>query len=93
MFIVSLQFKKKFVAKIDGFDAKTDTLNINIQGSGGNDLAKFSLAKNWKAVKRLINSKIDFIYNQQNGSLYFNENKEEKGFDGGIVAMLEGLQG
>ena len=92
-FIVSKprQFKKKFVAKIDGFDAKTDTLNINIQGSGGNDLAKFSLAKNWKAVKRLINNKIDFIYNQQNGSLYFNENKEEKGFgDGGIVAMLEG---
>ena len=92
-FIVSKprQFKKKFAAKIDSFDAKIDTLNINIQGSDGNDLAKFSLAKNWKAVKKLINKKVDFIYNQQDGSLYFNENKEKKGFgDGGIVAMFKG---
>ena len=54
-------------------------------------VGKLKIAKKSKKVARLAKKDIDFIYDQQAGYLYYNENGKQPGFgDGGIFAILEG---
>ena len=42
-------------------------------------------------MKNLAKQDVDFLYDQKNGGLYYNENSVENGFgDGGIIAILKG---
>jgi hypothetical protein len=55
-------------------------------------LGKLGIAKKSKQVAKLAKKDIDFIYDQQAGYLYYNENGKQPGLgDGGIFAMLEGM--
>ena len=50
-----------------------------------------AVAAEGSTLKKLANKDFDFLYDQKNGSLYFNENGADKGFgDGGIIAILKG---
>jgi hypothetical protein len=76
---------------ITNFNPKeNDKLQIELstfQGSVG----KLNIAKKTKQVAKLAKKDVDFIYDQQAGYLYYNENGKEAGFgDGGIFAILEG---
>jgi hypothetical protein len=72
--------------------------NPNTDGPIQIDLASFAgaagklkIAKKTKQVAKLAKKNIDFIYDQQAGYLYYNENGKQAGFgDGGIFAILEG---
>jgi hypothetical protein len=49
------------------------------------------ICKKTKQVAKIAKSETDFIYDQQAGYLYYNENGKEAGFgSGGIFAVLEG---
>ena len=44
-----------------------------------------------EAKKKLAKQDFDFLYDQKEGGLYFNENGADKGFgEGGIIAILKG---
>jgi hypothetical protein len=78
-------------AKFTNFNPKTDEpIQINLEsftGSTGN----LRIAKKTKQVAKLTKSETDFIYDQQTGYLYYNENGNASGFgDGGVFAILEG---
>ena len=59
----------------------------SFEGAAG----KLKIAKKTKQVAKLAKKNIDFIYDQQAGYLYYNENGKQAGFgDAGIFAILEG---
>ena len=48
------------------------------------------LAKTRAVKKKLVKQGFDFLYDEREGGLYFNENGADKGFgDGGIIAILK----
>lgn len=76
---------------ITNYNPKTDQPILidldSFEGAAG----RFKIAKKTKQVAKLAKSDIDFIYDQQAGYLYYNENGEQPGMgDGGIFAILEG---
>jgi len=85
-------FKKKLADRITNFNPSTDTLEIDIDSFGIDSSATFASGKNKKAVKKkLVKQGFDFLYDEREGGLYFNENGADKGFgDGGIIAILKG---
>ena len=85
------KFKRKFADTIIDFNPSKDTLEINPGSFGIRGPAKFRAAKNMKRLRKLAKREFDFLYDQNSGGLYFNENGSDKGFgDGGIVAILMG---
>ena len=88
------KFSKKSLTKIKDFDAASDVIEIDTASFGIDDItnpATAERANGKKALKKLANKDFDFLYDQKNGSLYFNENGADKGFgDGGIIAILKG---
>ena len=88
-------FNKKSIDKITGFNPSTDTLEISTVSFGVDSSATFAAARNKKMVKRQFDKlDIDFLYDQKQGGLYFNENGVDQGFgDGGIIAILKGAPG
>ena len=88
-------FNKKSTDKITGFNPSTDTLEISTVSFSVDSSATFAAARNKKMIKRqFAEFDIDFLYDQRQGGLYFNENGVDKGFgDGGIIALLKGAPG
>ena len=82
---------KETVDRITNYNPKTDEpIQIDLSTFDG-AVGKLKIAKKSKKVARLAKKDIDFIYDQQAGYLYYNENGKEAGFgDGGIFAILEG---
>ena len=84
-------FKKKHIDKIINFNSSIDTLEIDTNSFGIDSSATFATAKNKRKMKKLAKQDLDFLYDQKNGGLYFNENGSVTGFgDGGIIAILKG---
>ena len=77
--------------RITNFNPKeNDKLQIDLSTFDG-AVGKLNIAKKTKQVAKLAKKDIDFIYDQQAGYLYYNENGKQPGFgDGGIFAILEG---
>jgi len=83
------KYNKKYADKITNFKASRDSLRIDAGSFGAT--SSFKSAKNRKALKKLSRKDFDFLYDQQSGGLYYNENGAKKGFgDGGIIAILKG---
>ena len=81
----------KNIDKITNFNPLNDIIKINIDDFGISRSATFATGKNKKKVMKLAKKDFDFLYDQQRGGLYFNENGPAKGFgDGGIIAILKG---
>ena len=76
---------------ITNYNPKSDSpIQIELSGFDG-ALGKLKIAKKTKQVAKLAKKNTDFIYDQQAGYLYYNENGKQAGFgDGGIFAILEG---
>ena len=76
---------------ITNYNPKTDeAIQIGLATFDG-AVGKLNIAKKTKQVAKHAKKDIDFIYDQQAGYLYYNENGKEAGFgDGGIFAILEG---
>lgn len=76
---------------ITNFNPKeNDRLQIDLSAFDG-AVGKLKIAKKAKQVSKLAKSHIDFIYDQQAGYLYYNENGKLPGFgEGGSFAILEG---
>jgi hypothetical protein len=76
---------------ITDFNPKeNDKLQIDLSTFEG-AIGKLNIAKKSKQVAKLAKKDVDFIYDQQAGNLYYNENGKQPGFgDGGIFAILEG---
>ena len=85
------KYKNRFPDKITNFNPSTDTLEIDADSFGIDSSATFAAAKNRTELKKLAKKDFDFLYDQEKGGLYFNENGADKGFgDGGIIAILKG---
>ena len=86
------KFNKKSADKITNFNPSTDTLEIDTDSFGIDSSATFASGKNKKTVKKkLAKQDFDFLYDENKGGLYFNENGADKGFgEGGIIAILKG---
>ncbi len=86
------KFNKKSADKITNFNPSIDTLEIDTDSFGIDSSATFATGKNKKTVKKkLAKQDFDFLYDEKQGGLYFNENGADKGFgDGGIIAILKG---
>jgi len=76
---------------ITNYNPKTDgPIQIDLASFEG-ATGKLKIAKKSKQVANLAQKNIDFIYDQQSGYLYYNENGKQAGFgDGDIFAILEG---
>ena len=85
-------FRRKAIDKIINFNSSSDTLRIDNNSFGIEGSASYAIGKNKKVVKKKLADKdLDFLYDQKNGNLYFNENGSAHGFgNGGIVAILKG---
>ena len=90
--VLPLNFNKKSADKITNFNPLIDTIEIDTDSFGIDQSATFAAGKNKKKVKKkLAKQDFDFLYDQNKGRLYFNENGSDKGFgDGGIIAILKG---
>jgi hypothetical protein len=86
-----LQYGISAADTITNFNPKeNDKLQIDLSTFDG-AVGKLNIAKKTKQVAKLAKKDIDFIYDQQAGYLYYNENGKQPGFgDGGIFAILEG---
>jgi hypothetical protein len=84
-------FGREFADVVTNYNPKSDQpIQIDL-GSFGGAVGKLKIAKKTKQVAKLAKSDIDFIYDQQAGFLYYNENRNQIGFgEGGIFAILEG---
>lgn len=76
---------------ITNYNPKTDSpIQIDLASFEG-ATGKLKIAKRSKQIEKLAKKETDFIYDQQAGYLYFNENGKQPGFgDGGVFAILEG---
>ena len=86
------KFKTKFADKLTNFNPSKDIISIDTDSFDIDSSATFKAGKNRKFIKKkLANQDFDFLYDQQKGGVYFNENGSDKGFgDGGIIAILKG---
>lgn len=77
--------------RITNFNPKEkDKLQIDVSDFGSNAAGTFKIAKNSKALNKVLASTTDFIYLKSTGELYYNENGKLSGFgDGGVFAILE----
>jgi hypothetical protein len=84
-------YEKETADIITNYNPKTDNpVTIDLASFSGAS-GTLNIAKNTKQVAQLAKKDIDFIYDQQAGYLYYNENGKKAGFgDGGIFAILEG---
>ena len=84
-------FNKNSADIITNYNPRTDSpIQIDL-GSFSGAAGKLKIAKKTKQVAKLARKDIDFIYDNQKGYLYYNENGNQPGFgDGGILAILEG---
>ena len=83
-------FGRKAADKIKDFDSTNDVLIFG-QGRFKSMSAQPSIcfATNHKDFKQAVKSDSEFIYNNKNGRLYFNENGDQGGFGkGGLFAIL-----
>ena len=81
----------KNIDEITNFNPLNDIIEINIDDFGISRSATFAAGKNKKKVMKLAKKDFDFLYDQQRGGLYFNENGSDQDFgDGGIIAILKG---
>ena len=86
------QFRKRFVDKITNFNPDKKTLIVSRADFDIGKQIKFASCKNKRSAKALAKKDIDFIYEQKQGGLYYNENGSSRGFgDGGLVAILVGV--
>ena len=75
---------------ITNFNPKSEKLQIALETFDG-AIDELKIARKEKQFSKLIKRDVDFIYNQQTGQLFFNENGRKDGFgNGGIFAILEG---
>ena len=89
---IPTEFNKKSADKITNFDPSTGILEIDTDSFDIEGSFTFASGKNKKTVKKkLAKLDIDFLYDEQKGGLYFNENGSNKGFgEGGIIVILKG---
>jgi hypothetical protein len=91
VFDLPSEFNNKIADKITNFNPSKETLGIDSDSFGISNSFTFKAGKNSKAVKKLANKDFDFLYDEEKGGLYFNENGADKGFgDGGLIAILKG---
>ena len=78
--------------RITNFSTKEkDKVQISSSVFGLSGAGTFKIAKNSKALGKLLATDTQFIYNKADGGLYFNQNGVAPGFgSGGIFAILEG---
>ena len=85
------KYKNNYIDTIIDFKSFYDTLDIDADSFGVDKFSTFSSGKNKEAIKKMANQDFDFLYDEEMGGLYFNENGAGKGFgDGGITAILDG---
>jgi hypothetical protein len=84
-------FSKSSSDIITNYNPKTDQpIQIDL-GSFEGAVGKLKIAKKSNKVAQLAKKNIDFIYDRQQGYLYYNENGKQSDFGkGGIFAILEG---
>ena len=85
-------FGKKQADVIKDFDPdEGDSLLVDKDVFGLGKKIKLKVVTGNKASKKAAKSKNDFVYDEKNGLLYFNENGKQKGWgDGGLFAKLQG---
>ena len=85
-------FSKKNADKIKDFDSdEGDSILVVQDFFGLGEKIKLKVVKGKKSSKKASKSKKDFVYDEKNGLLYFNENGKEKGWgDGGLFANFKG---
>ena len=84
------QYKKRFVDKISNFNPNNDKLSVSRSEFEIGKRIKFAPGKNKRAARALSKQEVDFIYDQNQGGLYYNENGASRGFgDGGFIAILK----
>ncbi|WP_353291977.1 SBBP repeat-containing protein [Synechococcus sp. M16CYN] len=85
-------FGKSKKDNIVDFDpTEGDSILIDGDVYGVSSAFDFEAVENKKSAKQVAKTSVDFIYNEKNGNLYFNENGASKGWgDGGFFAKLIG---
>ena len=80
------------IQSISTFDASTDQIVIDRVAIGIDDAKpSFSSFRGWEPVKKLASQDVDFIYGENTGSLFYNQNGAEPGFgSGGLFVKLVG---
>jgi len=82
----------KNVQSISTFDTSTDQIVIDRITLGiDNTKPSFKSIRGWKPVLELASQDVDFIYGENTGSLFYNQNGSEPGFgSGGLFLKLVG---
>ena len=85
-------FGKKQMDKILDFDSEElDKILVDKKAFGLGRKVKFRAVNRKSQLKKASRTKVDFIYENKTGLLYFNENGKKSGFgDGGLFAQLKG---
>lgn len=84
-------FTKATADKITNFNPKKDSISIETEAYGIDGSPTFKRVRTTRALKKAAQKGIDFIYSQDTGMLYFDENGSESGMgNGGITATIAG---
>ena len=85
-------FGKKRKDKIMDFDSdEGDSIIVDKDVLGLGNKIKLRVVTGKEASRKAERSKRDFVYDDEKGLLYFNENGKKKGWgDGGLFAKLQG---
>jgi hypothetical protein len=88
--IAPIAYTKESADIITNYNPRIDKpIQIDL-GSFLGAAGKLKITKKSSLVNKLAKSEADFIYDQQAGYLYYNENGNASGFgDGGVFAILE----
>ena len=85
-------FGKKQMDKILDFDSEElDKILVDRKAFGLSRKIKFRAVNRKSQLKKASRTKVDFVYENKTGLLYFNENGKKSGFGGGgLFAQLQG---
>jgi len=92
LFDKPIGFGKKQMDKILDFDSEElDKILVDRKAFGLGRKIKFRAVNRKSQLKKASRTKVDFIYENKTGLLFFNENGKKSGFgDGGLFAQLKG---
>ena len=92
LFDKPIGFGKKQMDKILDFNSEElDKILVDKKSFGLGRKIKFRAVNRKSQLKKASRTKVDFVYENKTGLLYFNENGKKSGFgDGGLFAQLHG---
>ncbi len=92
LFDKPIGFGKKQMDKILDFDSEElDKILVDRKTFGLGRKVKFRAVNRKSQLKKASRTKVDFVYENKTGLLYFNENGKKSGFGGGgLFAQLQG---